>query len=157
MPLFDWVAINYSDSSKLQFQYLKEHFPTLSSRAIYDYTSKNSDSLPLSRAFRLNTRYVLLSWKKFKGFAGEKGMMEMSREGWAKFYDEYPISAGLISISRAGFDDKRTQALIYVTLVRGHESGRMWGDGGYVLLSKRKVFGVLKSKQRFGCIESSRA
>lgn len=134
----DKTSVYFSDSSEPEFEYLNKHFPMISTATIYDYTSKNNDSQPLSRAFHLNTSYVLLSRKEFKGFAGEKETMEMSRDGWTKFYNDYPMSAGLISISRVGFDDKRAQALVYVSLVRGHDSGRMWGDGGYVLLIKRK-------------------
>jgi hypothetical protein len=65
-------------------------------------------------------------------------MMEMSEEGWARFYDEYPQSEGFLSLSRVGFGRKKSQALVYVALVRGHLSGRMWGDGRYILVLKKK-------------------
>lgn len=64
--------------------------------------------------------------------------MEMSREGWEKFFSEYPGASGLLSLSRVGFDHKKNQALVYVTDMRGNPSGRAWGAGSYVLLIKKK-------------------
>ena len=134
----DNTSLNYSDTPERQFKYIKQHLPKLSQETIINYKSKNRDSLSLARSFNLDISYVLLPREKFDGFAGEKGMMEMSEAGWARFYDQYPQSAGFLSLSRIGFDRKKSQALVYVAFVRGHQSGRMWGDGSYILVLKRK-------------------
>jgi hypothetical protein len=134
----DKTSVNYADSPEAQFKHVKKDIPSLSHIAINDYVEKNRESRPLERAFRFKTSYNLVSRDKFNELAGPNETMESSEVGWAKFYSEYPGSSGFLSLSRVGFDHRKNQALVYIAHVRGHQSGRMWGHGSYVLLIKRE-------------------
>jgi hypothetical protein len=128
---------NYDDDIATHFRYVKKHIPSLSQAAVNDYRKKDGESQPLTRLFKFKIKYALISRGKFEDFAGPGGSMEISKDGWEKFYREYPGTLGILSLSRVGFDPKKNQALVYVTDMRGHSSGRSWGAGSYVLLIKR--------------------
>jgi hypothetical protein len=54
-------------------------------------------------------------------------------DGWRDFYERYPNSPGLISLSRVGFNREKNGALVYIT--------HTWGDSGgnaYLMLLKRE-------------------
>jgi len=53
---------------------------------------------------------------------------------WTSFYKKYPNSAGLVSFSNVGFNDRHDQALVYVSRACGYTCG----EGAYVLLRKVK-------------------
>ena len=61
-------------------------------------------------------------------------------------------ASGLLSFSRVGFDHKKNQALVFISDMKGHSSGRQWGDGSYVLLIKKK--GRWRVQGRVGLIVS---
>jgi hypothetical protein len=128
----------YDDDLPGHLKYVKRRLPSLSQVAFSDFRAKNHASRPLNRSFNLKLRYSLLSRNRFESFAGPGGMMEMSEVGWQKFYSEYPGASGLLSFSRVGFDHKKSQALVFISDMRGHASGRQWGGGSYVLLIKKK-------------------
>jgi hypothetical protein len=54
------------------------------------------------------------------------------RDFWAQFYRKYPGSAGLVGLSRAGFNNGFTQALVY----REHLHANMGASGEFVLLTR---------------------
>jgi hypothetical protein len=131
------TSVHYEDDMAGYFRYVKKHIPSLSQAAINNYRKKDRESQPLTRLFKFKIKYALISRTKFEGFAGPGGMMEISKDGWEKFYQEYPGALGLLSLSRVGFDPKKKQALVYVSDMRGHPSGRSWGAGSYVLLIEK--------------------
>ena len=55
------------------------------------------------------------------------------REFWRSFYARFPGAAGSIAVSRVGFDDQGTHALLYVS----HGCGALCADGGFVLVERR--------------------
>lgn len=142
----------YDDDLSGHLKYVKRRLPSFSQVAFNDFRAKNQASQPLNRSFNLKLRYSLLSRAKFESFAGPGGMMEMSEVGWQIFYSEYRGASGLLSFSRVGFDHKRNQALVFISDMRGHSSGRQWGDGSYVLLIKKK--GRWRVQGRVGIIVS---
>ena len=127
----------YDDDLSGHLKYVKRRLPSFSQVAFNDFRAKNRESQTLNRSFNLKLRYSLLSRAKFESFAGPGGTMEMSEAGWQRFYSEYRGSSGLLSFSRVGFDHKKNQALVFISDIRGHSSGRQWGDGSYVLLIKK--------------------
>jgi hypothetical protein len=73
----------------------------------------------------LSVKHVLIS---------EEEIAKIMKAGeWELFYQKYPKSQGLISLSRVGFDAGRTQALVYF----GNPTSATSGKGGYLLLEKR--------------------
>jgi hypothetical protein len=132
-----YSSVGLDDDIAGTFRYVKKHIPLLSQVAINDYKTRNRQSQPLARLFKLKIDYVLLSRSKFEALTDPGGVMEMSRIGWENFYREYRETSGFLSLSRVGFDHQRNQALVYVTDTRGNPSGREWGAESYVLLIKK--------------------
>jgi hypothetical protein len=54
------------------------------------------------------------------------------RDFWAQFYRKYPGSAGIVGLSRVGFNSAFTQALVY----REHLHANMGASGEFVLLTR---------------------
>jgi hypothetical protein len=131
------TRVFYDDDVASHFSYVRKRLPTLSQDTINDFRRKNNGSQILNRSFNLRIKYVLISKTRFEGFAGPNERMEMSRVGWEAFYREYRGASGFILLSRVGFDRKKSQALVFITHMRGNPSGRWWGEGSYVLLSKK--------------------
>jgi len=128
----------FGDDVASHFSYVRKSLSSLSQDTINDFRRKNNGSQVLNRSFNLRIKYVLISKTQFEGFAGPNERMERSRVGWEAFYREYRGSSGFLLLSRVGFDRKKSQALVFITHMRGNPSGRWWGDGSYVLLSKKK-------------------
>jgi hypothetical protein len=96
---------------------------------IDDYNSKNKGPHRLSERFAADKKVVLLS--------KEESAEIFNRGGWDEFYRRYPDSAGLLAMSRVGFNAGRDTAFLYV----GSSSGPRSGAGCFVLLQKSKASG----------------
>ncbi|MGJ7528438.1 hypothetical protein ACSFB7_22200 [Variovorax sp. GB1P17] len=65
-------------------------------------------------------------------------------QGWIKFYKAYPEAGGLVRLSRAGLDERSTQALFFMSI----SGGMMRGTGFFVLLHRRfGIWRVLATEQ----------
>jgi len=87
---------------------------------------RNDDAYPVPADMDLGLPYVLLSDAEFEQ------IFSINTSGWDVFYTRYPDSPGLTTISRVGFNEDFTQALVYV----GTMSYWLAGSGYYVLLEK---------------------
>jgi len=95
-----------------------------------DYISKNR-----------NRQYELLE-KGLLALKGKSALVtarEMTEtfgrncdQGWQVFYRRYPHAQGVTTLSRVGFDQARTQALVY----RGTQSQCLAGAGHFIILEK---------------------
>ncbi|MNV33402.1 hypothetical protein D3C71_1247690 [compost metagenome] len=54
-------------------------------------------------------------------------------QGWGNFYKAYPEAGGLVRLSRAGLDEKSTQALFFISI----SGGMTRGAGFFVLMHRR--------------------
>jgi hypothetical protein len=54
------------------------------------------------------------------------------KDFWQQFYARFPRSAGIVGLSRVGFNDDFTRALVY----REHLYGNLGSEGVYLLLSR---------------------
>jgi len=97
---------------------------------IKDYKAKNKEPHKLSRALDLKINYLLVGRREFNSYF-EGGRVD---EGWQAFYGKYSDSSGYITFSRVGFNQSKTQALIYLDL----HCGELCGVGGHIFLSKEK-------------------
>jgi hypothetical protein len=98
----------------------------LLAETVDDLRAKNKEAHAFTRSFDIKRRYVLVSgW-------------------WEEFYRRYPESRGFATFSRVGFNDDKTQALVY----QAYSCGGLCGGGGYVLLVK--VNGVWANKGTVG-------
>lgn len=96
---------------------------------IDDYNSKNKGPHRLSDRFSADKKVTLLS--------KEESAEIFNKDGWDGFYRRFSKSAGLLAISRVGFNTGREVAFLYV----GSSSGPRSGAGYFVLLKKLKASG----------------
>jgi hypothetical protein len=87
---------------------------------------RNETSVPLKPNMTLGSGYVLLSQ------AGMNLIFSQNRDGWQLFYERYPNTPGITTISKVGFNGTLDQALVYV----GTMSHYLAGAGYFVLLKK---------------------
>ena len=98
----------------------------ISEETIEDFEKKNEKEGELARHLNLTITYVLL---------GKKGSTKTPEEytkQWEEFYQKYPNSPGIISLSRVGFNSHKDQAIVYIA----NSCGDLCGKGYYVLLMK---------------------
>ena len=127
-----------------------------------DYKAKNSQSYQLQNLFKLDVNCVLICKEELKEIFiyegpgrpqecqkkpdkefGERPNPDNCMEAeWEKFYDKFPNSQGIMSLSRVGFNQDGTEALVYVE----DWCGWLCGEGNYVLLSKENGQWVIRKK-----------
>ena len=92
---------------------------------IRDFILKNKPSRPLEHCFNLKVKYTLMSKKEHdKIFRGG---------GFDEFYERYPNSQGIMTLSLVSFDAKKARALVFVC----NMSHYLGGAEHYVLLTKK--------------------
>jgi hypothetical protein len=105
---------------------LRQGLATLTTSTVDDYKEKNKTARRLERAFDLSIPYVLVEDQSLEALlAGDRG------RGWRVFYEQHPDSGGVVGLSRVGFNNDRTQALVFVQ----HQCGDTCASGNYVLLT----------------------
>jgi hypothetical protein len=93
---------------------------------------QNAQSHEISDLFSLNVKHVLVTEDEINNL--------MKGGEWELFYDKYPKSQGIISLSRVGFDASKTQALVYF----GNPTSATSGGGAYILLEKKGGTWIVK-------------
>jgi len=111
-------------------QYVLQNMHSVSPQTIDRFKAGNAAAQPLEATMQLGVPYVLL------GHDDITALFNVNQDGWQLFYERYPQARGILTFSRAGFDDALDQALVYV----GVQSQALAGAGHYVLL--KKVNGV---------------
>jgi hypothetical protein len=118
---------NSPDMQKLRQATAKE--------TLEDYEQKNKTSVALEEKFSLKVPLILISEaERDRVFLvandGKKGTP--NPKGLDEFHRLYPKSQGFMTLSRIGFNPKKTQALLYM----GNLCGGLCGSGQFVLLIK---------------------
>ncbi len=125
----NWTATSVSpgESSDTEAEYIREKFGTaIELETLNDYSAKNKRSYQLDQDISLDVPYVLLSEAELTKI--------FEREGsWDRFYEIYPNSQGIMTLSRVGFNTQIDQALVYI----GNQADYLAGRGYYVLLTKK--------------------
>lgn len=93
-----------------------------------DYANNAKNQCAVQPEFGDPTSYKIVSQSNFDHFFEKAG-----DDGWKRFYQEYPKSAGFWELSRPGYNSAGNQALL---LVR-HSCGYLCGTGHLYLLSKK--------------------
>lgn len=98
----------------------------VSSAAVNDLMEKGQNETTLKRMFELSVNYTLLTEDELKH------ILRGDRGGWDRFYAQYSESQGILTLSRVGFNENMTQALLYVS------NQVHWGvEGHYVVMTRR--------------------
>lgn len=120
-----FYKINWEKPEDYRKSILDELRP-ISQETIEDFEKKNEEEGELARHLNLTVNYVLL------GKQSATKTPEEYANKWKEFYERYPNSPGMISLSRVGFNSDKDQALVYV----GNSCGGLCGKGYYVMLMK---------------------
>ncbi|MEN9728227.1 MAG: hypothetical protein RL434_2593 [Pseudomonadota bacterium] len=84
-----------------------------------DWSLMNQRQFSLGTGFSTRVPHVLLSdTARETLFRGDE-----PQQGWRLFFRKYPQSAGLVRLSRAGFNAARSEALVYLEFQCGAECG----------------------------------
>jgi hypothetical protein len=100
------------------------------------FNSKADSSCRLKRSLELNFQHVLIPGDEIRGF------FENGSTGWSKFYEKYGKASGYWELSRAGFNDENSEAVVYVS----HHCGGRCGTGDFVLLRKEAGQWAVKNR-----------
>jgi hypothetical protein len=127
----DFIVINEYTSSTLisDAKKLDRKIENLNYQTIDDYQSKNEENQKLINNFTIKSEVVFLSEKEHNEFF-------LTEPNWAKFYKRFPKAKRLISFSRVGFNQNKSQALVSVSI----SCGVVCGKGSFMengLLSER--------------------
>jgi hypothetical protein len=132
--------IGFIDEERASFyDDLKKSSPALLAETVDDLQAKNKESHKFERRFDIGRPYLLISEKELEDIFQEGG-----GGGWDEFFQKYPQARGFATFSRVGFNQEKTQALVY----QAHSCGGLCGGGSYVLLVKSN--GVWTSKGSIG-------
>jgi hypothetical protein len=121
-------------------QYGKEFYEAETNETRLDYDQKNKSPMVLDqKRFFLKVYVAIISEAEYDRIfsvgSGKKARNEKlvkGTTGWEEFYQLYPKSQGIMSVSRIGFNPSKTQALVYV----GNVCGGLCGIGDFFLLRK---------------------
>jgi hypothetical protein len=108
----------------------------LDEELISSLISENQQEDQLTNSFSLPVKYVLIN---------EQNLNEILRKDgpyWDAFYKRYPKSPGVISISKAGFNQRADQAIIYLS----RSCGSLCGTGSIYILQKDGEDWVLQDR-----------
>jgi hypothetical protein len=100
----------------------------VSGEAIRDYKLRNLEPGSLRWIGSISPRIEFLSEDEIDRIFPE----DASVYPWTDFYKRFPGSSGLVSLSKIGFNNDHTQAIIYVANV----CGGLCGSGEFVVLKK---------------------
>jgi hypothetical protein len=120
------AGISAGPALQQDLDFLRENMaPDLQAETLADFVAKNERSYRIENHFSLDVPVVLISNQAVDEFLA-------AQDGWERFYEQYPNSQGMMTISRVGFNPSGQQALMYV----GNQADLLAGEGNYVLLSK---------------------
>lgn len=119
----DTFGSSYPQDEQETRDYIKSNLSDISDETLNNYIERNTVSSKLPATMKLGVDYVLLSTPEFLEITSESNWGEILKE-------KYPGSQGCTSFSRVGFNNSRTQALVYVIRILGP----LVGGGEYYLL-----------------------
>jgi hypothetical protein len=124
-----------ADDSPAYLESITSGLDGLSKETLASFVGRNQNPAPLTADMQLGVPYVLLT---------EEELAEISSQpDWGKVLSErYPNSGGYKVFSRAGFNRRLDQALVYVA----HIAGPLMGGGFYYLMEKQDGRWIIKDQ-----------
>ena len=100
--------------------------------AVKDFCAKNDPSSKPGTICHPTVKHILISRSEMK-LLFDKERKKEEKDGWSLFYEKYPHSPGIITLSLPGFSRDGKTAVIYM----GNQSHWLAGHGGiYVYQNK---------------------
>ena len=118
-------VINRTPTHKIKFTEdyfltLKKRYNKLEKSTFNDFSNKYKDTIHLDLLERSNLKITTLDNYTFNG--------------WGKFYEDFTLTTGIVELSNIGFNEQKTQAIIYF----GHQSGPLVGGGQLIIYEFKK-------------------
>ena len=114
--------------------------PVVSQDTLDDFLQRNKANRWFERKFQLDFAYVLVDHTEIDRLVGKNPISE-----WKEFSKQYPSSHGFASYSRAGFNQKLNQALVFRSWACPH----LCGESEFLLLEKKDdVWKVVNTANR---------
>lgn len=108
-------------------QSIEMRFQDISADTIHDYMQKREEAARLLEVgTELKVSHILVSRKEIE--------MLLRSSGWRAVREQYGKVAGIIELSRVGFNKDQTEALVYVAFTEGP----LAGSGDYCLLRRKR-------------------
>lgn len=114
---------------------VQKSLPSLSKAMIDNFHAKNKTRVPLKDSFTVSSERVFITDENLQTILKD-------RLDWKAFYEKYPNSQGVMTLSNVGFDSEMKRAFVYVANTRGS----MNGVGFYIVLEKQD--GVWRVKEK---------
>lgn len=123
-----------------RFRQYRDEMRGVSRDTLDDFRARNERPGRLARSLAPGAELLFIDAHEYQALAPVKE----GRRDWAPFYARYPDAAGVIFLSRVGFNGARTEALVEV----GRGCGLGCGEGEFVFL--RKSAGAWRVVDGFG-------
>jgi hypothetical protein len=123
----DTAVGDYSDSDPAS---LLERLTPLTRETVEDFRARNAQPSELSDKFGLEVTINFISKDEIKKIFEKR---DDKYDGWEAFRKKYPGAGSIITLSRVGFSQDKSQALIFV----GYQCDWLCGQGNYILLTKK--------------------
>ena len=130
------AGLSVDDPSAPDIKNLKSSVPEVDQALIDSFAARNAQPSPLENRFNLEVPVVLLSQAELDDFFGKSGA------GWEAFYQTYPQSQGVLTLSRVGFNARGDKALVYAGNMAyslagaGYALVLGWEDGQWQVLNQ---------------------
>lgn len=134
-PLVITLQTSVDDEKELLrndlLRHLSREFPSPYSKTFPDFKAKNARSFDLDRKIPGVPSYALVPHEELDKLWDNCAQAKQEC-GWDLFYNKYPDSSGIVTLSRVGFASTGEDALVYLGNRRHWKSG----TGYLVLLHK---------------------
>jgi hypothetical protein len=114
------------ENTNKTIDYVLQNMHAVAQTTVDSFRTRNEVVHPLLQDMDLGVSYILLSQDQRNQIFGQ------NQSGWEVFYNNYPNTPGITTLSRVGFNATFDQALVYV----GTQSNWLAGAGYYFLLKK---------------------
>jgi len=118
------TTIEGYDGPGIKYRDVSEIIPGTTVDTKSDFVTKNAERHPLGELKGLPVKYSLMDTSEMNG--------QFPLGSWRRFYETYPDSAGLLSLSMIGYSNNGEQALVYIAHAQADDGG-----SGYLFLLKK--------------------
>ena len=134
--IMDHTSLNESaeDGIGKTLEWVHENMPAIAQETLDNFHTRNVQEHPLDDFFDLEIKLVFMSEEEVEE--------HFQKDGWLEFYEIYPFSQGIMTLSKVGFNSEMNQALVYV----GNQSSWDSGAGYYVLLFKENNVWIIQDE-----------
>lgn len=121
------TSIGHSGTSNYKLDVLRKEFKDLKEETLENFKKNNTSSKKLgTKNFQTRKKLILLNDSE------KKMIFSNDEDGWETFYNKYPKSQGFLTLSNIGFDNSKTQAIVYY----GNQSHELSGIGHLAYFKK---------------------